>query len=158
MAVAGASQACWLGFAWGEAAPFACVDRSVMERSPFACVSCRCLVWEEDMKESLTYSAVGFSRSLEASFIGSNADPDERYAPRILSNTKSSGNVLSVLKSELRTCASFDFSVAFITAGGIQVLTKILADLQARGIRRRILTSTYLNFNEPDNRVVDRFV
>lgn len=110
------------------------------------------------MKESLTYSAVDFSRSLEARFIGSNADPDECYAPRILSNTESSGNVLSVLKSELRTCASFDFSVAFITAGGIQVLTKILADLQARGIRGRILTSTYLNFNEPDNRVVDRFV
>ena len=111
MAVVGAPQACWLGFDWGEAAPFACVDRSVMERSPFACVSCRCLVWEEDMKESLTYSAVGFSRSLEASFIGSNADPDERYAPRILSNSESSGNVLSVLKSELRTCTSFDFSV-----------------------------------------------
>lgn len=110
------------------------------------------------MKESLTYSAVDFSRSLEARFIGSNADPDECYAPRILSNTESSGNVLSVLKSELRTCASFDFSVAFITAGGIQVLTKILADLQVRGIRGRIFTSTYLNFNEPDNRVVDRFV
>ncbi len=110
------------------------------------------------MKESLTYSAVDFSRSLEASFIGSNADPDERYAPRILSNTESSGNVLSVLKSELRTCTSFDFSVAFITAGGIQVLTKILADLQVRGIRGRILTSTYLNFNDPDNQVVDRFI
>ncbi len=148
MAVVGAPQACWLGFALGEASPFACVDRSVMERSPFACVSCRCLVWEEDMKESLTYSAVDFSRSLEASFIGLNADPDKRYAPRILSNTESSGNVLSVLKSELRTCTSFDFSVAFITAGGVQVLTKILADLQARGIRGRILTSTYLNFNE----------
>lgn len=110
------------------------------------------------MKESLTYSAVDFSRSLEASFIGSNADQDERYALRILSNTESSGNVLPVLKSELRTCTSFDFSVAFITAGDIQVLTKILADLQARGIRCRILTSTYLNFNEPDNQVVDRFV
>lgn len=158
MAVTGAPQACWLGFALGDAAPFACVDRSVMERSPFACVSCRCLVWEEDMKESLTYSAVDFSRSLEASFIGLNADPDERYAPRISSNTESSGNVLSVLKSELRTCASFDFSFAFITVGGIQVPTKILADLQARGIRGRILTSTYLNFNEPDDRVVDYFV
>ncbi len=110
------------------------------------------------MKESLTYGAFDFSRSLEARFIGSNADPDECYAPRILSNTESSGNVLSVLKSELRTCASFDFSVAFITAGGIRVLTKILADLQARGIRGRIFTSTYLNFNEPDNQVVDRFV
>lgn len=41
------------------------------------------------MKESLTYSAVDFSRSLEARFIGSNVDPDERYAPRILSNTES---------------------------------------------------------------------
>lgn len=110
------------------------------------------------MKESLTYSPVDFSRSLEARFIGSNADPDERYALRILSNTESSGNVLPVLKSELRTCTSFDFSVAFITAGDIQVLTKILADLQACSIRCRILTSTYLNFNEPDNQVVDRFV
>ena len=44
----------------------------------------------------------------------------------------------------------FDLSVAFITASGIQVLAGILSQLRQRGIKGRILTSTYLCFNDPD--------
>lgn len=91
-----------------------------------------------------------FMGSLEASFIGNGKEPDDRYAPRILSNNDPSCNVLSVIKSELSSCVSFDFSVAFVTASGIQVLAEILSELSRRGIRGRILTSTYLCFNDPD--------
>lgn len=100
------------------------------------------------MQGKLEYSVVKFAESLEASFIGSGKEPDERYSPRILGNDdQGSANVLSTLKAELADCASFSFSVAFITASGMQVLAGILADLRDRGVPGRILTSTYLNFN-----------
>ena len=103
------------------------------------------------MQGKLEYSVVKFAESLEASFIGSGKEPDERYSPRILGNDdQGSANVLSTLKAELADCASFSFSVAFITASGMQVLAGILADLRDRGVPGRILTSTYLNFNNPD--------
>lgn len=96
------------------------------------------------------YSAIDFAETLKASFIGSDKPSDERYAPRILTNDKNLGtDVLSVLKRELVDCVSFDFSVAFITAGGIQTLIDILRMLAARNIPGRILVSTYLNFNDP---------
>ena len=91
-----------------------------------------------------------FMGSLEASFIGTGKAPDDRYAPRILSNNDPASNVLSVIKGELSDCISFDFSVAFVTASGIQVLAEILSELRLRGIQGRILTSTYLCFNDPD--------
>ena len=98
----------------------------------------------------LEYSAIDFAESLKASFIGADKPADERYAPRILTNDKSSGtDVLSILKRELVDCVSFDFSVAFVTAGGIQILVDILRMMEARGIPGRILVSTYLNFNDP---------
>lgn len=103
------------------------------------------------MAVSITYSVEEFSKALESSFIQKDPTSDDRYTPRLLTNEKTSGtNVLSVLKNELRDCVSFDFSVAFITSGGIQVLVEVLADLGKRRIPGRILTSTYLNFNEPD--------
>lgn len=103
------------------------------------------------MQGKLEYSVVKFTESLEASFIGSGKEPDERYSPRILGNDdQGSANVLSTLKAELADCTSFSFSVAFITASGMQVLAGILADLRDRGVPGRILTSTYLNFNNPD--------
>ena len=92
------------------------------------------------MQGKLEYSVVKFAESLEASFIGSGKEPDERYSPRILGNDdQGSANVLSTLKAELADCASFSFSVAFITASGMQVLAGILADLRDRGVPGRIL-------------------
>lgn len=97
------------------------------------------------------YSADRFAESLESSFIGSKQEPDDRYSPRILGNDDTaSANVLATLKSEMRDCVSFAFSVAFVTSSGMQVLAAILADLRERNIPGRILTSTYLNFNDPD--------
>lgn len=97
------------------------------------------------------YSADRFAESLESSFIGSKQEPDDRYSPRILGNDDTaSANVLATLKSEMRDCVSFAFSVAFVTSSGMQVLAAILADLRERNIPGRVLTSTYLNFNDPD--------
>ena len=98
----------------------------------------------------MKYSIVDFSRSLESSFIEADPDADNRYAPRMLTNDERTGtNVLAVLKRELADCVSFDFSVAFITNSGIQALIPLLLELRERGIPGRILTSTYLNFNDP---------
>lgn len=97
------------------------------------------------------YSADRFAESLESSFVGSKQEPDDRYSPRILGNDDTaSANVLATLKSEMRDCVSFAFSVAFVISSGMQVLAAILADLRERNIPGRILTSTYLNFNDPD--------
>ena len=97
------------------------------------------------------YSVVAFEDSLRASFIGSEKPSDDRYAPKIVMNDKESAtDVLSIIKNELADCTSFDFSVAFVTAGGIQVLVEALRLLEERGATGRILTSTYLNFNDPE--------
>ena len=98
----------------------------------------------------IEYNVIDFSASLESSFIDSSKKADDRYAPKILSNSDSACNVLSVLKKEFANCTSFDLSVAFITSSGIQMLTEILAELSSKKIPGRILTSTYLSFNEPD--------
>ena len=106
---------------------------------------------EQGYKETPEYVTIKLSQSLKSSFIQEDPGADDRYSPHIVRNDKRSGsNVLAVLKGELATCASFDLSVAFITSSGVQVLVEILADLERRHIPGRILTSTYLNFNDPE--------
>ncbi len=98
-----------------------------------------------------TYNMVDFENSLKSSFIEENPAADDRYMPRIVTNDKHAGsNVLSILKAELSNCARFDFSVAFITSSGVQVLVELLNELKRRNVPGRILTSTYLNFNDPE--------
>lgn len=98
-----------------------------------------------------TYNMVEFENSLKSSFIEENPAADDRYMPRIVTNDKHAGsNVLSILKTELSNCARFDFSVAFITSSGVQVLVELLNELKRQNVPGRILTSTYLNFNDPE--------
>lgn len=71
--------------------------------------------------------------------------------PQFISNDHREGRkVLSCLESELAKCSSFIFSVAFITKGGLAPLLPIFRDLEAKGVRGRILTTDYLSFSEPD--------
>ncbi len=71
--------------------------------------------------------------------------------PYLIANSATSGgNLLSALKSQLRTCNTFDFCVAFVADGGLQVLVDSFSELRRRGAKGRFLTSTYLNFNSPD--------
>ncbi|AMC94328.1 hypothetical protein AOC36_10195 [Erysipelothrix larvae] len=57
--------------------------------------------------------------------------------------------VLKVIRNEMAQCDRFDFSVAFITQGGLTMLANQLLSLQNRNIKGRILTSTYQHFNDP---------
>lgn len=59
------------------------------------------------------------------------------------------GNLSQELKVCLRQCDEFYFSVAFINFSGLQLLLDSFEGLQKKGIKGKILTSTYLNFTEP---------
>lgn len=88
--------------------------------------------------------------SLHRGFIDKHYAKTNRYAPQLLVNdTKQNKNVLSSLHDELKTCKSFIFSVAFITESGLATLKSYLFDLNRKGISGRILTSTFLHFNQP---------
>jgi len=59
------------------------------------------------------------------------------------------GNLLDELKRCLSECEKFYFSVAFINFSGLQLLLDSFKELDDKGVKGKILTSTYLNFTEP---------
>lgn len=89
--------------------------------------------------------------SLHTGFIDSAHKSDPRYAPRFISNDPDTAtNLLAVLARQLKECSRFSFAVAFVANGGLQTLVEVLKELRDRGIPGRILTSSYLNFNDPN--------
>ncbi|MCZ8537599.1 DEAD/DEAH box helicase [Paenisporosarcina quisquiliarum] len=95
-----------------------------------------------------------FLRNLEESlhkgFINQNFITPGSYKPQLLvNNTIENENVLSTLLDELEHCETFLFSVAFITESGLATLKAHFHDLNLKGIEGRILTSTFLQFNQP---------
>lgn len=75
----------------------------------------------------------------------------ENDSPKLIANSKATGGtLLSVIEEQLSTCSSFDFCVAFVADGGLQILVEAFQELKQRNIKGRLLTSTYLNFNSPD--------
>ncbi|WP_235617045.1 phospholipase D-like domain-containing protein [Lysinibacillus mangiferihumi] len=86
--------------------------------------------------------------SLYKGFIDQNKTVTAQFKPKLLTN-KHHETVLSTILQELKTCKTFIFSVAFITEGGLATLKTMLYDLKQKGINGRILTSTFLNFNQP---------
>lgn len=86
--------------------------------------------------------------SLHKGFINQNKSVSAQFKPKLLTN-HAHENVLSTILQELKTCQTFLFSVAFITEGGLATLKTMLKDLDAKGIKGRILTSTFLHFNQP---------
>lgn len=90
------------------------------------------------------------NNSLNWAFINHQQDSLDQYKPKLLVNNKETSDyVLTPLLEELNHCRSFTFSVAFITESGLAALKSHLADLKVRGITGKILTSNYLNFNQP---------
>lgn len=88
--------------------------------------------------------------SLQSGFIDCDLTSLEKYDPKFLINDHTKGmKVLTSIENELRTCQEFCFSVAFITNSGVTSLLSILTELEARGIKGRIVTSQYQNFTEP---------
>lgn len=90
------------------------------------------------------------SQSLATSFIDYKSESFEDYRPKLLVNNYRNGTkVLNYLINELGKCTEFYFSVAFITNSGLNILLNTLKELEKNGIKGKILTTNYLNFNEP---------
>ncbi len=88
--------------------------------------------------------------SLHKGFINQQYQYPGTYSPKLLiNNTTKNETVLSTLLEELDNCESFIFSVAFITESGLAMLKSHLLDLHHKGVKGRILTSTFLKFNNP---------
>lgn len=74
-------------------------------------------------------------------------DYQNAFMPTLITNNNLT--LGDCLNDELTTANSFIFAVAFITEGGLLMLKTKLADLAKKNIRGTIITSTYLNFNQP---------
>jgi superfamily II DNA or RNA helicase len=71
-------------------------------------------------------------------------------SPTLLYNNYKQGiKVGEKINQLLSQCDSFDFSIAFITTSGLAYLKQVLLDMERKGIKGRIITSTYLGFNSP---------
>jgi HKD family nuclease len=55
---------------------------------------------------------------------------------------------LDKLKESIKKCNSFAFSVSFIKKAGLVLFENILEDALKRGVKGRIITSTYQNFTD----------
>lgn len=87
---------------------------------------------------------------LETAYINETVASNLAYRPQFVSNNYKEGKkVLSSIEDELLACDQFQISVAFITLGGITPLLQTLRELEAKGIKGKILTTNYLNFSEP---------
>jgi HKD family nuclease len=95
----------------------------------------------EDLKD-------GVKNGVFRGFIDRNIDALELYIPKFLTNSNNE-KILTTIQSELRGCDEFMFSVAFITSGGVSVLSEELKTLRDRGIKGKIITSQYQNFTDP---------
>lgn len=77
-----------------------------------------------------------------------NTSDNSHLSPQLITNS-ASDNVLEHLLEELDQAESFIFVVAFITESGLVSLKSKFADLARRGIKGRLITANYLNFNQP---------
>lgn len=68
--------------------------------------------------------------------------------PQLLTNNQSA-TIWQTLRQELLSCKSFTWAVAFITLDMLVPFKAVMADLARTGIGGTIITSDYLNFNQP---------
>lgn len=81
---------------------------------------------------------------------GSSGQADSIHAPKLLKNDRESKEtVLAAVLRDLEDCQTFDISTAFVTKAGLALLKTTLSDLADKGISGRLVTSTYLGFNNP---------
>ncbi len=70
--------------------------------------------------------------------------------PRLICNNPSQNiKVISELEKCFEKCETFSLSIAFISDSGLSALRQTLLDLKRIGKKGRIVTSTYLGFNNP---------
>lgn len=96
----------------------------------------------------LTDIQAKIENSLANGFVDREIAGSEELMPQFIHNSHGDTMLLHI-ERELSHCSSFTFAIAFITEGALTSLKVKLADLAAKGIHGRILTSTYLNFNSP---------
>ena len=98
---------------------------------------------EQEIREKIACGAA-------AALVDRTIAYDGAYVPHIIDNGPDGPPLCEVLGGGMRTCSSFDFSVAFISQSGLESIIQPLAEAFARGVRGRILTTDYLTFSEPE--------
>ncbi len=95
----------------------------------------------------------GLMASLSAGFLDRRIESRGDFRPSVVYNdTKSGLTVLAKLLEEfssLQAGDEFRMAVAFITLEAVDQLLLIFDELRRRGVRGKILTGTYLYFNDP---------
>lgn len=79
-------------------------------------------------------------------FLDRAVDSEQLFHPNLIAN-RGGNTMVRAIEEELKRSERFDFSVAFITPGALGLLKQALRDFSGTA---RIVTSTYLDFNEPD--------
>ncbi|WP_225047872.1 DUF3427 domain-containing protein [Lacticaseibacillus kribbianus] len=87
------------------------------------------------------------NRGLHFGFIDNATQALAQYQPALVTNHNST--VLDTLEEELRGARRFTIAVAFVTLGGLLDIKSTLADIALHGVSGRLITSTYLCFNQP---------
>lgn len=85
--------------------------------------------------------------SMRTSLIDSNIESVLSYQHKLISNREK--KIVSLIRRELENCDEFIISVAFVTLGGVTMILEQLKDLEARGVKGKILTGDYLTFTQP---------
>ncbi len=89
-------------------------------------------------------------KALNRAFINKDM-PSGVLTPKfIVNNPEKNEFLLTTLQNNFKQCHTFFISVAFITQSGLNAIKTQLADLDKEGITGKILTSTYLGFNNPE--------
>ena len=85
--------------------------------------------------------------SIKTSLIDRNMESILSYQHKLISNREE--KIVSLIRRELENCDEFIISVAFVTLGGVTMILEQLKDLEARGVKGKILTGDYLTFTQP---------
>ena len=89
--------------------------------------------------------------AVSMSLIDRFKESSDSLRPKLVFNDLNKGStVLVEIENRLLDCDSFWFSVAFVTKSGLVILKETLKELADKNIKGRILTTNYLEFNEPD--------
>jgi HKD family nuclease len=88
--------------------------------------------------------------SILTSLIDRSYESILEFQPKLIFNDHQRGmKVLTNIQKELSNCVEFVFSIAFISNSGVNTLINELDSLRKRKITGTIITTDYLNFNDP---------
>ena len=88
--------------------------------------------------------------AIEHSFINHTVAATDSFKTKILTNLDYNSQLLPSIQDKLKNALSFDIAVAFVTKGGLSMIKSVLHDLAQKNIHGRLLTSDYLDFNDPE--------